>query len=364
MDPKMADQAQPNRSNPVETDDNLSRLLVPELEEPFFRSLIRTFRELFKPEKLPPLQVTSKPVEVVPIAVELPWYKSFLQNIKETVRPPKLPPLEVTSKPVPVKDIWGLYGRQKKSFMMSTSFQAAVVAAAFILGSTRPVQLAVKQVATVFLPELDSANPIKQTKPLDGGGGDRSALPASFGKLPKASTRQFAMPVAVYNNMAPKLMMDPSILAPPDAILPQVNADRYGDPFSKNLIPSNGTGSGGGIGNGRGTGVGNGEGGGFGAGNGIFRPGVGGVTQPRPLFRPEPEYSDEARKAKLQGPVVLAIVVTADGKVTNIRVLKSLGLGLDEKAEEAVARWRFDPAKKDGKPVPVEASVEVNFRLL
>ena len=64
-----------------------------------------------------------------------PWYKSLIQNIKDTINPPKLPPLELTSKPVAVKDIWGLYGRQKKSFMMSTGFQVGVVALLFTVAS-------------------------------------------------------------------------------------------------------------------------------------------------------------------------------------------------------------------------------------
>ncbi len=242
-----------------------------------------------------------------------------------------------------------------------------MITAAFILGSTRPVQLAVHKAALVFVPDLDQVNPLTpKPNPLQGGGGgDRSALPASFGKLPKASVRQFTPPVAVYNNMAPKLMMDPSILADPSTVLPQVNSDHYGDPFSHSGILSNGTGSGGGIGNGKGGGVGNGEGNGFGGGfgNGVYRPG-GGVTAPTVLYKREPEYSDEARKAKLQGAVVLYIIVTPDGKASNIKVQKSLGLGLDEKAMEAVAAWKFSPGKKDGKAVPVEAYIEVNFRLL
>ena len=72
--------------------------------------------------------------------VEEPWYRSFIRNIKETFNPPKLPPLEVTSKPVAVKDIWGLYGRQKKSFMMSTGFQVGVVVLLFTVFSSRAVQ--------------------------------------------------------------------------------------------------------------------------------------------------------------------------------------------------------------------------------
>src|SRR3954467_7020131 len=81
-----------------------------------------------------------------------PWFKSLVRNIKETFSPPKLPPLEVTSKPVAVKDIWGLYGRDKKSFMMSTGFQIAVVALLFTVFSTKVVQDQVKQVTALVMP--------------------------------------------------------------------------------------------------------------------------------------------------------------------------------------------------------------------
>ena len=78
----------------------------------------------------------------------------------------------------------------------------------------------------------------------------------------------------------------------------------------------------------------------------------------------EPEYSEEARKAKYQGTVTLYVEVDPSGRATNIRVLHSLGLGLDEKAMDAVKQWKFKPGMKDGKPVTVQASIEVNFRLL
>src|SRR5437762_12718078 len=85
-----------------------------------------------------------------------PWFKSLIQNLKDTFNPPKLPPLEVTSKPVAVKDIWGLYGRQPKSFMMSTGFQVGVDALLFTVFSTKVVQDQVKQVAARVMPtDLD-----------------------------------------------------------------------------------------------------------------------------------------------------------------------------------------------------------------
>src|SRR5262249_20359922 len=171
------------------------------------------------------------------------------------------------------------------------------------------------------------------------------------------------------NNADPKLTMEPSIIAPPVVALPQVNMSQYGDPLARIGPPSNGPGSGGGIGSGSGGGVGSGKGGGFGpgegggVGGGVFRVG-GGVSAPALLFKKEPEYSEEARKAKYQGTVTLYVEVDPSGKATNIRVLHSLGWGLDEKAIEAVRQWKFRPGMKDGKPVTVQASIEVNFRLL
>ena len=82
------------------------------------------------------------------------------------------------------------------------------------------------------------------------------------------------------------------------------------------------------------------------------------------LYKVEPEFSEEARKAKHQGMVVLTIEVDSNGNVRNIRVRQSLGLGLDEKAVEAVSRWRFRPGMFNGKPVATEAVVQVNFQLL
>jgi TonB family protein len=82
------------------------------------------------------------------------------------------------------------------------------------------------------------------------------------------------------------------------------------------------------------------------------------------LHKVEPEYSEEARKAKWQGTVVLELVVDANGHPRDLRVMRALGLGLDQKAIEAVEKWTFKPGMKDGKPVPVIATIEVNFRLL
>src|SRR5215472_16951764 len=96
--------------------------------------------------------------------------------------------------------------------------------------------------------------------------------------------------------------------------------------------------------------------------NGIYSVGDG-VSSPRVIYKPEPDYSDEARKIRLQGVVVVSAVVAPDGRPTRLRIARSLGMGLDEKALEAVNRWRFEPARKAGQPVAVQISIEVDFHI-
>jgi periplasmic protein TonB len=303
---------------------------------------------------------------------DVPWYKSFVANVRDLVNPPKLPPLDVTSKPVPVKDIWGDSKNTRKAGLSSMLIHAAAITLLIVAGTNKAVQEKAKEAVSLIAPDIAPyvpAKPQKQVMGGGGGGGDRSPLQASKGKLPKIAPRQFAPPSAVVNNPNPKLMVEPTIVVQPNAPLPNVASVNFGNPLGVTGPPSNGTGSGGGIGSGSGGGVGSGSGVGYGPGSGagfgggVYRIG-GGVSAPVPIFKPEPEYSEEARKAKYQGSVTLAIVILADGSTSNIRVIRPLGLGLDEKAIEAVTKWRFRPSMKDGKAVAVSANVEVNFRLL
>jgi len=217
---------------------------------------------------------------------------------------------------------------------------------------------------------LPTLEPSKSVSGGGGGGGDRDKLQATQGRLPRQSMQQFTPPVVVVRNEHPKLVMDPTIVVPPQVHLTQPDLPNLGDPLSHlpSGPPSNGTGSGGGIGSGNGGGVGSGEGPGFGpgrgggTGGGVFRVG-GGVSAPKAIYSPDPEYSEEARKAKYQGVCVLWLVVGPDGRPRDIRVARTLGLGLDEKAIEAVKTWRFEPAMKDNRPVAVQINVEVSFRL-
>ena len=197
-----------------------------------------------------------------------------------------------------------------------------------------------------------------------GSGGTHDPLPASRGVLPRLSPEeQFTPPSAVILNDNPVLPIPSTLLMAADAMPPQTG--QLGDPLYGVVGPaSNGRGAGGGIGDGCCGGVGHGHGRGFGDGtDGLYPAGRNGVTTPRVVYDPEPAYSDAARSAKMQGTVTLWLVVGADGKPTNIRVQKGLGMGLDEKALAAVQTWRFEPSTLNGHPVAVAIQVEVNFRL-
>jgi TonB family protein len=309
-------------------------------------------------------------------SVDQPLWRSLLQNLGDFFFPKKLPPLVLTSKPVPVRDIWGFYDYKKNGALGSTVMHILLLAA--IIGGTilarKVVQQVTQQQPTVTLvAPTDDIPPLRPSKTMaggGGGGGDRDKLQAPKGKLPKTSMEQITPPAIVVRNDHPKLAVEPTVVIPPQVKLAMSTLPTLGDPMSHlpSGPPSNGTGSGGGIGSGSGGGVGTGEGPGVGPGHGggigggAFRVG-GGVSPPKELYAPEPEYSEEARKAKYQGVCVLYVEVGPDGKAHNIHVSRSLGLGLDEKAVEAVRTWKFVPGLKDGKAVTVAVNIEVAFHL-
>jgi TonB family protein len=261
------------------------------------------------------------------------------------------------------------------SGMLSLAIHGGAVALIFTITPAHEIRHAaettVAMVTPLIAPYIPSAapTPARGNGGGGGGGGDRSPLPASKGRLPRFSPRQFTPPAAVVYNQAPKLLMEPTIVVEPSARVPNVDMAVFGDPLGKIGPPSNGPGSGGGIGSGYGGGVGSGKGPGYGPGEGGgfgggIRGGRGSVTQAVLLKKTEPEYTDEARKARLQGMVALLVEIGTDGFAHNPQIRSSLGLGLDERAAEAVLKWRFRPYMKDGVPVPGSALVQVYFHLL
>jgi periplasmic protein TonB len=204
-----------------------------------------------------------------------------------------------------------------------------------------------------------------------GGGGDHDKLPAPKGALPKPALEQITPPAIVVRNEKPRLAVQPTVVAPPQVVVAANHVPNLGTPAPSvmpSAPPSNGTGSGGGIGSGSGGGVGVGHGPGVGAGTGggigggVYKVGAG-ISAPQAITAPDPEYTEEARRAKTQGTCVLWLIVDSTGKPRDIKVVRGLGQGLDAKALEAVRQWRFEPAMKDGKPVDVQISVEVVFHL-
>ena len=196
-----------------------------------------------------------------------------------------------------------------------------------------------------------------------GGGGGHDLLPAFHGNIPKASLApQLMPPTVILPKELPKLAVQETVVVASEVRLPQ--GGQIGDPSSNFSVLSNGPGGHGGIGTGCCGGIGPSAGPGVGDGpSGIYPAGKQGVTVPQVIFNPEPSFSDEARKAKAQGIVMLMVVVGKDGHTYDIRVGQSLGLDLDEKAIEAVRNWRFRPGTLNGQPVATQIAVQVDFRL-
>jgi TonB family protein len=223
-----------------------------------------------------------------------------------------------------------------------------------------------------------------------GGGGREDPKPASFGKVPQASLE---VPQVVAPDPKPPQIKNPSlpvaatVVADPMLVPPDARVLPYGDYKSKSTDPSSGPGTGNGIGTGKGGGIGPGEGGGLGPGRGgnmgggDFNAGGGGpggggggdyskiftgkevTSKARLISKPEPQYTEDARKNQVTGTVVLKVVFASSGQVTNIRTVQGLPNGLTERAIAAARQIKFVPATKDGHQVSMWMQLEYNFNL-
>lgn len=212
----------------------------------------------------------------------------------------------------------------------------------------------IKMPLTIHVPAPRLAAP-----PKDAGGGQSTPGPTKRGRPPVTKPRRLFLPPMVARNEASKLVLASAVIDPPDLTLA---IDEIGDPLGLSKIGAGGIGSGRGIGTGTGDGIGDGSQSGLGS---KVVASVKKLTRkPEVLHKVEPEYSEEARRARLQGFVRLAIDVGLDGIATNIRVVKSMGFGLDESAIDAVKRWRFRPALMGDDPVIAPAVIEVGFHLI
>jgi protein TonB len=303
--------------------------------------------------------------------VEEPIWKTLFAGVVDVLFPKKLPPLKLSSTPIAVRDPMAV---KRSPASSAVSFVTHAVIIGLILLFTlqqwreRAIQkkLAVTPVdVSPFIPP----SPMKDTMGGGGGGGNHEIVEASKGKLPKMMKQPLAPP-QILKIDHPKLAVEPAVMMPQQIKLPDnPNMPNIGVPQSPQIALASqgggsgsgfGSGSGGGIGSGNGNGIGPGTGGGY--GGGLYHPG-GGVSNPVLVFAPDPEFSDEARRAKYQGVCVVGLIVDAQGNPQRVRIVRPLGMGLDEKAIEAVKQYKFKPAIYQGHPVPVEINIEVNFRI-
>ena len=303
---------------------------------------------------------------------EKPIWSGLWESIRDVFFPPKLPPLELTSKPIPVPDRMAVK-YNPWAVGTATFVNGAILLLVLYLGARVVINkiMPPHQVTNIDVGDINLAAPKSaQTAGGGGGGGSHDIVDPIKGKLPKIEKAPVTPPMVPILDK-PKLEVPSAIAVQQDIKLPDnPNMPNIGVTNSANVtLASNGQGSGSGMGTGSGGGLGSGTGNGWGpgsggnAGGGLFRIG-GGVSAPVPIIQPEAEFSDEARRAKYQGVCLVSLIVDAQGNPQNPRVIRALGMGLDEKALEAVRKYKFKPALKDGRtPVPVMITIEVNFRL-
>lgn len=238
-----------------------------------------------------------------------------------------------------------------QSQALSLGLHIALIALLLVLASQTTHRSTQFVPQTPFVPLVLPRRPQQQ----HAGGSNRTALPATRGTPPPRALRTFIPPIRVPD---PALPMPVTVAF--DTSAGQITGSELGDPFSRFTNGALGIHGVNGIGDGCCQGIGDSRKG---------PPGIGSargqkVTPPQVIYKVEPEFSEEARKAKYQGVVVLVIEVDASGRVRNPRILRHLGLGLDQRALDAVSQWRFRPALRNGTPIAAAAVVEVTFQLL
>jgi protein TonB len=328
-----------------------------ETDGSMWTSLISNLKDAFSTSKEAPLQLQSKPVENDLIMHEEGVFSSLWSSVRDVFFPEKLPPLVLESKPIAVVD------RMKVKRDPVSTAVAVVIHGLVILLIAFLIAKKVKFAAPAKMATLTELNVPPPAPPkasvMGGGGGQRGPTPVTKGTPPKFAETQIVPPKAP-PMVEPKIHIEPTVEVQKDvkmaSSIPQIgmaNSPIVG-------VQSMGNGSGTGMGSGNGSGIGPGSGGN--TGGGLKHIG-GGVSAPQLITKVDPEFSEEARKAKVQGNVLVSILVNTNGLPSNVKVIRGIGMGLDEKAVEAVKQWKFKPAMENGKPVLVEVDVEVNFQI-
>ena len=283
---------------------------------------------------------------------------SLVSSFRDVFFPSKLPPLVLESRPIAVPDRMATKRSPTSTAVAVGAHILVILLIAFLIAHQVHVTPAVKaEVTTLIAPAPPPIAP--KVEQIGGGGGQHDLAPVTQGRLPKLAQEQIVPPKAP-PTIAPKLAMDPTVVVQKDLKMATNDMPNLGMPNSNLKGVSLGNGTGTGLGSGSGSGIGPGSGGN--TGGGVFHIG-GGVSKPVVLYSPEPEFSEEARKAKFSGNVEVYLWVDENGSPSHIRVVRGVGMGLDEKAIEAVRQYKFKPAMKDGKPVKVDLYIDVNFQI-
>ena len=284
---------------------------------------------------------------------------SLIGSVRDVFFPTKLPPLVLESTPIYVADPMATK-MNRSSFAASIGIYALLILLiAFIIKNrvqlTTPTKTAFSQLEVPpppppLAPKLDK---------IGGGGGQKGPTPVTQGHLPKLVQEQIVPPKAP-PLIEPKLAVEPSIVVQPNLKMADNKMPDLGAPNSNLHGASMGNGNGSGLGSGNGNSFGPGSGGN--TGGGVMHIG-GSVRPPSVLYSVEPEFSEEARKAKFSGNVQVYLWVDEEGRPSHVRVVRGVGMGLDEKAMEAVRQYKFKPALQNGKPVKVDLYIDVNFQI-
>lgn len=285
-------------------------------------------------------------------------FASLWGSLRDVFFAPKLPPLQLESQPVAVVDRMAVR-RDPTSTTIAVVLHIAVIALiAWLLAKHIPIAT---RTQTTLVP-IDLPVPPPKAPPkaqsMGGGGGQRGPTPVTKGTPPKFVEHQIVPPKAPPIDQ-PKISIQPTIEVQKDVKMAS-SIPQLGVANSPIVGMSMGNGRGTGMGSGNGSGLGPGSGGN--TGGGPRRIG-GGVSAPQLIYSVEPEFSEEARKAKVAGNVLVNLWVDQNGNPSHVHVIRGVGMGLDEKAVEAVKQYRFKPALENGKPVLVELNVEVNFQI-
>lgn len=312
--------------------------------------------------------------ERVPLGGEIRQEGVFIGlfvNLRDTFFPEKLPPLQLKSQPIAVADPMA-FKRGKASSVLSFFVHAGIFAAIVWFMFQARHMIVTHQVAVVpvyvppYIPPVTA--PAPKSMAGGGGGGFHEVVHANKGHLPPVVKTPMVVPPELQVDH-PKLAVAPKLVMPQQIRIANNKMPLIGDSQSTQVVlVSQGGGSGSGFGQGGGGGIGAGEGAGMGTGSvGGYGGGVmtvgGGVTAPQVIHRVEPDFTDAARAARYQGVVSIGLIVDSQGNPEDVHVVRHLGMGLDEKAMEAVRQYRFRPAMFQGHPVPVQMVIQVNFHL-